>query len=387
MVALSEVVDILGGGTPSKKIPEYWGGGIPWASVKDFKSSKLANTQDYITPLGLEKSATNLIPANTVVVPTRMALGKVAMTAVDMAINQDLKALLVKDESLLDKRYLLRFLESKTSVIEKLGKGATVKGVTLDVLRELEIPLPPLAEQKRIAAILDKADNLRRKRKQAIKLADEFLRSVFLDMFGDPVMNPKGWEVRPISEVCSDIVDCPHSTPNYSEEPTPFPCLRSSELQDGKLDFSQAKYVDEYVYEDRIKRLRPESGDVVYCREGARLGNLAMIPDGLSPCLGQRTMLFRTNRKVLYPEIFLLLLNSPRIKDKVLNISIGAAAPRVNIKDLVAQDIYCPDIKTQKSFVDLYNKVLAKSKSSSAFEGVAKKLFSSISQKAFAGEL
>ncbi|HBO4050760.1 TPA: restriction endonuclease subunit S, partial [Pseudomonas aeruginosa] len=134
LVKLGNIVDIKGGGTPSKSNPEFWGGNIPWASVKDFKSSSLKETADYITKLGVEKSATNVIPAGNVIVPTRMALGKVAINEVDMAINQDLKALLVNDERTLSKLYLMRFLESKAAFIDEQGKGATVKGITLDVL-------------------------------------------------------------------------------------------------------------------------------------------------------------------------------------------------------------------------------------------------------------
>lgn len=201
MVKLGEVVDIKGGGTPSKDISEYWNGDIPWVSVKDFKSSLINSASDYITPLGLEKSATNLIPNGTIVVPTRMAVGKVAVLGTDMAINQDLKALIIKSENILDNRYLLRFLESRADHILKFAKGATVKGITLDVLKDLDVPLPPLEEQKRIAAILDKADAIRRKRQQAIQLADEFLRSVFLDMFGDPNNNRKNVPVLPMTEV------------------------------------------------------------------------------------------------------------------------------------------------------------------------------------------
>ncbi|MCE4935198.1 restriction endonuclease subunit S [Aliivibrio fischeri] len=182
---LGSLVSIKGGGTPSKKVEEYWNGNIPWASVKDLKSRILLRTEDSITQLGVDKSATNVIPKNTIIIPTRMALGKVAIAGVDLAINQDLKALFINNESILDKEYLARFLESKATYIEGEGKGATVKGITLDFLKELQIPLPPLEEQKRIAAILDKADAICQKRKQAIELADEFLRSVFLDMFGD----------------------------------------------------------------------------------------------------------------------------------------------------------------------------------------------------------
>lgn len=198
---LGYLVDIKGGGTPSKTVPEFWGGTIPWASVKDLKGGILERTEDYITELAVSGSSTNVIPAGSIIVPTRMALGKVAINVVDVAINQDLKALHIKDESKLSVRYLFRFLESKSQFLEEQGKGATVKGITLDVLKGLEVPLPPLREQKRVAAILDKADAIRRKRQQAIQLADDFLRAVFLDMFGDPHSNPKSVYVLPMTEV------------------------------------------------------------------------------------------------------------------------------------------------------------------------------------------
>lgn len=205
MVKLGELVSIKGGGTPSKKIEAYWDGDIPWASVKDFKHRVLKSTVDSISQLGVDKSATNIIPAGTILIPSRMALGKVAINSVDMAINQDLKALFIIDKTIVDRNYLSRFLESKASYIESEGKGATVKGITLDFLIDLDIPLPPLEEQKRIAAILDKADAVRQKRKQAIVLADEFLRSVFLDIFGDPVANPKGWELKTWKDVLTIV--------------------------------------------------------------------------------------------------------------------------------------------------------------------------------------
>ncbi|MGL5303683.1 MAG: restriction endonuclease subunit S, partial [Aeromonas sp.] len=146
MVELGELVTIKGGGTPSKSIDAYWDGDVPWASVKDFKSRYISQTQDCITQAGVENSATNIIPEGIIIIPTRMALGKVAITACDMAINQDLKALFINDECTLDRNYLARYLESKANYIESEGKGATVKGITLDFLKSIKVLLPPLAE-------------------------------------------------------------------------------------------------------------------------------------------------------------------------------------------------------------------------------------------------
>ncbi|WP_193142263.1 restriction endonuclease subunit S [Meridianimarinicoccus sp. MJW13] len=190
-IPLGDLVEIKGGGTPSRTVSEFWNGNIPWATVKDFKSTALDATEESITLEGLKRSATNIIPSGNVIIPTRMAVGKAAINSVDMAINQDLKALLPKGK--IDKRFLLHFLLAKGEFLEGQAQGATVKGIKLDLLRTLPFPALRLDEQRRIAVILDKADAIRRKRQQALALADDFLKSVFLEMFGDPIINPHGF--------------------------------------------------------------------------------------------------------------------------------------------------------------------------------------------------
>ena len=140
-VPLGGLVTILGGGTPSRKNDAYWGGSIPWATVKDLKGTSLSGTQETITPEGLRDSASNLIPAGSVIVATRMGLGKVAINTIDVTINQDLKAFLCSAD--IEPRYLLYFLLVNASHLDSMGKGATVKGITLDVLKDLLVPLPP----------------------------------------------------------------------------------------------------------------------------------------------------------------------------------------------------------------------------------------------------
>lgn len=193
-IPLGELVTIRGGGTPSRSISAYWNGAIRWATVKDFKSTELAETEESITPEGINKSATNVIPAGSVIVPTRMAVGKAAINTIDLAINQDLKALLPGRN--VDARFLLHFMVSQGKYLESQAQGATVKGIKLDLLRSLPFPEISPSEQRRIASILDKADAIRRKREQSLALADDFLRSVFLEIFGDPSANHKGHPIQ-----------------------------------------------------------------------------------------------------------------------------------------------------------------------------------------------
>jgi type I restriction enzyme M protein len=157
MKRLAEVCQILGGATPSKKNPKFYGGDIPWATVGDMNVEVITTTEESITKAAVDDCSTNVIPAGSIVMATRVGLGKVCVLGQDTAINQDLKGLTPKNAKELSCRWLYWWLKSKASDIQKAGTGATVQGVKMTFVQDLEIPLPPLAEQKRIVALLDKA--------------------------------------------------------------------------------------------------------------------------------------------------------------------------------------------------------------------------------------
>ena len=199
---LRELVDFIGGGTPRRDHPEYWGGDIPWASVKDLQGILLEGTLEKITKEGLDNSAAHLIPAGTVIIASRVGLGKVTLNKIPVAINQDLKALTPKANNLLP-RYLLYSLLSKTDMLEKAGVGATVKGLNISDYQRISIVLPPQAEQERIVKILDEADELRKLRAQAGRRASDLIPALFYEMFGDAEQNPKSWIKKTIGDIAS----------------------------------------------------------------------------------------------------------------------------------------------------------------------------------------
>ena len=217
MVKLKDCCTVVGGATPKRNISEYWDSrDVPWVTPKDI--SKLSNkvlddAPEYISQIGFDKCATYLLPKGSVLLTSRAPIGNVAIAGRDMCTNQGFKSLVPSD--CIDSTYLYYCMLMHSPKLEALGNGATFKEVSKKIVEEFEIPLPPLAEQKRIASILDKADAIRRKRQQAIELADEFLRAVFLDMFGDPVMNPKGWELKPLKDIAKVTTG---NTPSRKEE-------------------------------------------------------------------------------------------------------------------------------------------------------------------------
>lgn len=148
---------IYGGGTPSKNVPEYWDGDIPWVTVKDLIATKIDGAQQYINKSGLENSSANMVPAGTVIIATRMALGKAVIASCDVAINQDLKA--ITGSPKIDSVFLHYWLLLQAKVIEKLGTGSTVKGVQLETIKSLRMHIPSsIQEQQKIATVLTNAD-------------------------------------------------------------------------------------------------------------------------------------------------------------------------------------------------------------------------------------
>ncbi len=154
---LDDVIEkLIGGGTPSRSTPAYWGKEVPWVTVKDFATFHPRKTQEYITDIGLKNSASHLIPKGTLITATRMALGKVVIYEIDVAINQDLKAIFLKPSIIV--RFLYYWFIHNAKIIDELGSGSTVKGISISELRGLPIFLPSISEQNAIVEILSDMD-------------------------------------------------------------------------------------------------------------------------------------------------------------------------------------------------------------------------------------
>lgn len=375
IVNLGDVVNFEGGGTPSKANDAYWGGNIPWASVKDISGPELSSTIDYITDEGLANSASRLVPAGNVILPTRMALGRAAINTVDVAINQDLRVAYPKKN--LDRRYLLWFIISNARLIESLGSGATVKGITLDKLRDLQIPLPPLAEQKRIAAILDKADAIRRKLQQSLRLSDDFLRSVFLDMFRDPVTNPKGWKEMELQELGKISTGTTPSSKLQNMFDGSIPFITPGDLKEGWIATKRT------VTEQGAKQSRTvRKGATLVCCIGATIGKM-----------GKATQVSAFNQQINAVEWDMQVNDSFGIevlkffKNRIADQGMSTTLPILNKSAFQRLTIPVPPILDQSKFAAIVDSLERHASKLSSQLSEAETLFSSLQQRAFQGEL
>lgn len=264
--------------------------------------------------------------------------------------------------------------------------GAAQPNLSPKSLALMEIPLPPLAEQKRIAAILDKADAIRRKRQQAIKLADEFLRSVFLDMFGDPVSNPKGFPVGTIR----DMVESANygTSGKASETEGEFPILRMGNITyEGGWNFDSLKYID--MNEKEKDKYLVKNGDLVFNRTNSKelVGKTAVFEGNRDMVIAGYLIRVRCNRKgnTRYISGYLNSKHGKKTLEAMCKSIVGMA--NINTQELQDIKVLIPPIELQNKFAELVMSCNQKFEHFNQAEDMAKSLFESLSQKAFSGNL
>lgn len=257
------------GGTPSRSKPEYYeGGDIPWIKSGDLKDSKIYDANEYITAAGLKNSSAKIVEKDSILIAMYGAtVGRLAILGINAATNQAI-CNIRPDTTIADMKYLYYFLKSKFSYFVENAVGGAQPNISQGLIKSLEVPLPSLSEQKRIADILDKADGIRQKREQAIKLAGDFLRATFLEMFGDPVSNPKGWKVKPLKELSVKIAS--GSTPKggskvYVDKGITF--FRSQNVWKNDIRLDDVAYIDEKTH-NSLKKSSLKHKDILMTKTG-----------------------------------------------------------------------------------------------------------------------
>lgn len=359
VTTLGECCEIVSGSTPRRDHPEYWDGDIPWATPRDISRLDipvLSQTEEQISQAGYDSSSTRMLPPGAVLFSSRAPVGLVAIAGRAMCTNQGFKSLIPGPR--VDSGYLFWFLKRAGKAIERSGNATTFIEVSKAAMARVLIPLPPLAEQRRIAALLDRADAVRRKREESRRLVDELLRSVFLEMFGDPVRNEKGWEVVKVGDLCRVLGGkrLPKGS-SYSEVPTPFRYVRATDINHGRVDESNLRYLTPEV-QARISRYTVAEGDVIITIAGT-IGELAPVAASVGGAnLTENAAKLCPREPDTYDPVFLAdLLRSPGVKS-----SFVAETGQVTIKKLALYRIErvmipVPPLDLQRGYAERTRKI------------------------------
>lgn len=268
-----------------------------------------------------------------------------------------------------------------------LIKDPAYPAIGLSEIENFEIPVPEeIDDQIRIAHLLGKVEGLIAQRKQHLQQHDDLLKSVFLEMFGDPVRNEKGWEIKEITDVCAEIVDCVNKTAPQVEEPTPFVMVRTSNIRGGKISLEKIKFVDAETYKIWTRRSKPRFGDILFTRE-APMGEAGMIDFDDQIFLGQRIMQYRCNLNIANPKFILELMKTRFFQRQVEKLGKGSTVKHLAVPDCFKFKVIAPPIPVQNQFAAIVEKIEGiKSRYQQSLNDL-EALYGTLSQKAFKGEL
>jgi type I restriction enzyme, S subunit len=304
-------------------------------------------------------------------------------------LNQRVCKISVKNPNEMDERYLVRFLEIELKKIEERTPFVTVKHLSGKTLNEIQIPLPPLEVQKRIASILDAADALRAKRRESLRKLEVLLKSVFLEMFGDPVTNPKGWETRELGKI-SEVKSGLQVTPARKDNPIEIPYLRVANVYRDFLDLSEIKTIK--VTESELQRSTINIGDLLLVEGHGNpdeVGRSAVWDGSIAKCVHQNHLIrVHPDSRICNPEYLSAFLNSDGGRTQLIRLGkTTSGLNTISSSNVRSVKVLLPPLEVQNQYVALLEKTKKSRVRYAAANTSLETLFSSLQDQAFNGTL
>jgi type I restriction enzyme S subunit len=291
----------------------------------------------------------------------------------------------VFDKYEFDKRFFFHLISYNLNKLKKEVHGSTMKHITKERFDKIQIPLPPLETQKKIAAILDKADELRQNDKKILEKYDKLAQSVFLEMFGDPVINSRSLKIVRLEDIATRITDGVHAKPNYVEEGVPF--ISVKDITTGVLEFDNCKFISKEDHLKFTKRCKPEYDDILYTKVGATYGRPALVDKKIDFSIYVSVALIKPKRELVNSSFLKETLAHPAIKRQADKAIKGIGVPDLHLNMIKEFVLPLPALADQEKYAAILSEVEFQKKITQ--EGIRKSedLFQSLLQRAFRGEL
>ena len=392
ITTLGEVSEFINGDRgknyPNQK--DFITTGIPFINAGHIQNGNINfDSMNYISDQKFNCLGSGKVQHNDILYCLRGSLGK-------NAIVNDIKKgaiasslVIIRPHKNISTKYLYYFLNSPLGKTEiyKYDNGSSQPNLSAKSVKSYKIPLPPIASQRTIANILDKADEIIRKRKEAIALTEQLLKSTFLDMFGDPVINPKGWEVVQLSKI-ADFENGDRSS-NYPsgkdiiENGILF--LNTKNIVNNQLNLGIKQYISEEKF-NSLTRGKLKKGDLLITLRGT-LGNCCIFDSEYrTGFINAQMMIIRVKPNISNKFIH-ALLTSKQLNNFLQMIGNGAAIPQLTAKQIKELGVYNPPIELQNKFSDFIEKITKLKEKHYQNLQESENLFNSLLQKAFKGEL
>jgi len=361
---LSHITDVIGGSTPSTSNDAYWGGGIPWATPTDITGlagNTISETADTLTQEGLESTSTHLVPPNSVLMTSRATIGECAVNTVDMATNQGFKNFVSGED--IETWYLFYRMQQTKPFLESLGSGSTFDEVSKSVVKSVEIPVPPLSEQRKIASVLYTVDQAIEKTEEIIEQSDRLFRGIMNDIFEQGVSSPDRLQETPVGRFPQswDIVQMRSiltEKPSYGIVKTGegdkngVKMIRAQDIEHGKLIEDEPIRVTKEKSEE-YERTKISEGNVLLSVMGT-VGRSMCATQELEGCNVNRALaVLEFENDQVIPEFADFWFRSPHTQSYFETQKFGTAQPRLNLGFLRKMKFPVPPLNTQKDIVEI----------------------------------
>ena len=356
-VKLGDIFEIGSGGTPSKSHPEYYGGDIPWVKTGDLKNEYLYEVEDFITEEGLKNSAAKVYEADTVLIAMYGAtIGATSILKINACTNQACAAF-KKNEQVIPE-YLYYFLRSKKKKFVKDGVGGAQPNISAGYLKKVEMELPSIEDQRVIVDILETISDIVIKRKQEIQSLDNLIKARFVEMFGNPVTNEKGWKQKLLGEITTKIGS--GATPKggksaYQEDGITL--IRSMNVHNGIFEYKELAHIsDEQA--TKLDNVAIEENDVLLNITGASVARSCVVPSEILPArVNQHVCIIRC-KECIIPEFLNKLLIDDNYQELLWGIAgAGATREAITKQQVESLQIIMPPVELQNEFMRFCNQV------------------------------
>lgn len=387
-VKLGDHVTKVGSGlTPRGGQSVYRQSGIPLIRSQNvhmnrFETEGLA----FISPeQDEEMKQTRVQPGDVLLNITGASIGRVCVVPTRICpANVNQHVCIIRSDGTIDPGFLTFFISNPDfqRFIQDSQSGATRQALTKYAIENFRVPYPPLPEQKRIAAILAKADRLRRLRRTARALSDTYLQSVFLEMFGDPVSNPMGWEIKEVETQIKSIRYGTSSPPPYQKDGIPF--IRATNVKGGTVQYNKLVYISVAAARS-ISKCQVRAGDLIVVRSGVNTGDCALIPGEFDGAYAAYDLIVQ----VEYPKNYYYnsLINSPCGKSIIGPLSRRAGQQHINAEQVKSLSFPVPPISLQQKFARIVHRFERLRAQQREAERQAEHLFQTLLHRAFRGEV
>lgn len=348
MTKLRDICRFQSGGTPSRGTPAYFNGNVPWITTVALNGDVIDGNQaiEWITDEAIAKSAAKIVPPHSVMVGTRVGIGKVAINSVPMSTSQDIISLIGIDENKWDKKFICHLITANKEHLTSQARGATIKGIKIEAIADLVLPEISLKEQARISEVIGKVDALMHMHQQMAMNLEQLIKSRFIELFGDIVLNPFGWEKDYLGVVC-DVRDGTHDSPHYHS--TGFPLVTSKNVTGGEIDLTDCSLISEADFNKINERSKVNMGDIIMPMIGT-VGKPVIVNVEPNFAIKNVSLIkFKVDSRVLNTFVR-SLLQSDYFDDAVLSKVRGGTQKFISLGDIRKLAVIVPPMELQEQF-------------------------------------